>query len=105
MHAPQPSASIAALHAAVAEEDAFGLAALHELVSLSGSLVLGLAVSRGALEADAAWELSRIDETWQAEQWGRDAEAEAMAAVRREDFLRAARLKRLASAGRETPSR
>ena len=89
MHAPQPAASLAALRAAVAAEDAFGLTALHELVALSGSLVLGLAVVRGALDAETAWELSRIDETWQAEQWGLDAEAEAAAAVRRADFLRA----------------
>jgi chaperone required for assembly of F1-ATPase len=89
MHEPQPAPSLAALRAAVAEEDAFGLTALHELVSLSGSLVLGLAVARRALGAAAAWELSRIDETWQAEQWGLDAEAEAAAEARRADFLRA----------------
>jgi chaperone required for assembly of F1-ATPase len=97
MHAPQPAASLAALGAAVAAEDAFGLTALHELVALSGSLVLGLAVARGALDAGTAWELSRLDETWQAERWGLDAEAEAAAAIRRDDFLRAARLKALAS--------
>jgi chaperone required for assembly of F1-ATPase len=51
--------------------------------------VLGLAVSRRALAATEAWELSRIDETWQEEQWGRDAEAEAAAARKREAFLRA----------------
>jgi chaperone required for assembly of F1-ATPase len=85
----QPPASLAALHAAVAAEDAFALTALHELVALSGSLVLGLAVARGALDAGEAWELSRIDETWQAEQWGLDAEAETAAELRRAAFLRA----------------
>ena len=80
-------------------EDAFGLIALHELVALSGSLVLGLAVARGALDAAEAWELSRIDETWQAEQWGLDAEAEAAAAARRRaDFLQARRAARRCSA-------
>lgn len=92
MHEPQPPASLAALRTAVAAEDDFRLAALHELVALSGSLVLGLAVARGALEAEAAWELSCIDETWQAEQWGLDAEAEAAALRRRDAFLAAARL-------------
>jgi len=90
MHHRQPAPSLAALRAAVAEHDAFGLAALHELVTLSGSLVLGLAVARGALDAEAAWELSRIDETWQVEHWGLDAEAEAASERRREAFLRAA---------------
>lgn len=97
MHVPQPAASLAALRAAVAAEDAFGLVALHDLVALSGSLVLGLAVARGAIDPEEAWEVSRTDEGWQAGQWGVDAEAEAEAAVRRADFLRAARLGTLAS--------
>jgi chaperone required for assembly of F1-ATPase len=92
MHEPQPPASLAALRAAVAAEDAFALVALHELVSLSGSLVLGLAVRRGALDAAVAWNLSRLDETWQAEQWGLDSESEAAAARRRADFVRANRM-------------
>ena len=92
VHEPQPAPTLAALRAAVEAHDAFALVALNELVTLSGSLVLGLAVARGALDAEKAWELSRIDETWQAEQWGADAEAEALAAGRRDDFLRARRL-------------
>jgi chaperone required for assembly of F1-ATPase len=92
LHVPQPTASLDALHAAVAACDAFALTALHELVTLSGSLVLGLAVTRRALEPGRAWALSRIDEDWQAEFWGRDAEAEALAGLRRRDFDRAARL-------------
>ena len=103
MPTPQSPASLAALRAAVAAEDAFGLTALHELVALSGSLVLGLAVARGALAAPEAWALSRLDETWQAGQWGEDPEAEAAAAVRRADFLRAAALKALAAGERVAP--
>lgn len=103
MHVAQPPASLAALRAAVAAEDAFGLTALHELVSISGSLVLGLAVARGALDPAEAWALSRIDEDWQAEQWGLDAEAVAAASIRSEDFLRAAALRRLASSENAPP--
>jgi chaperone required for assembly of F1-ATPase len=62
---------------------------LHDLVTLSGSLVLGLAVSRGALGGDEAWSLSRVDEAWQNEQWGVDMEAAAAVERGREDFLRA----------------
>jgi chaperone required for assembly of F1-ATPase len=97
MHTPQPTPTAAALRAAVDAHDAFGLVALNEVVTLSGSLVLGLAVARGALDADTAWELSRIDEAWQVEQWGADAEAEALAAGRRADFLQARRLHDLAA--------
>jgi chaperone required for assembly of F1-ATPase len=92
MHRPQAPQACAALAAAVAHCDAFRLTALHELVALSGSLVLGLAVLEGAIEPDRAWSLSRIDEDWQAEQWGEDAEAAASAARKRADFLQAARL-------------
>jgi chaperone required for assembly of F1-ATPase len=95
MHHPQPAPSLAALRAAVAEHDAFGLVGLHDLVTLSGSLVLGLAVARGELGAEAAWELSRLDELWQAEQWGNDAEAEHAAALKGEQFQRSAHLLRL----------
>lgn len=92
MHVPQPRESLAALREEVARLDPFELTALHELVTLAGSLTLGLAVRRGALSADAAWRLSRIDEAWQAEQWGADAEAQAAATIRYEDFMRAAEM-------------
>jgi chaperone required for assembly of F1-ATPase len=92
IHRPQPPASLAALRASVAAADDFALTALHELVALSGSLVLALAVARGALDPVAAWALARLDETWQAELWGEDAEAAAAAARRRAAFLRAARM-------------
>lgn len=91
MHVAQPEASVAALTAAVAAHDPFGLTALHDLVALSGSLILGLAVAEGRLAAAEAWAASRIDEDWQAEQWGADAEAEEAAAVKFADFEAAAR--------------
>ena len=89
IHHAQPEPSLAALRAAVAAHDPFALAALHELVTLSGSLVLALAVSRGALDGESAWALSRLDEIWQAEQWGHDHEAEQAAAIKCAVFLRA----------------
>lgn len=85
----QPPRSLATLSSHVAAFDAFRLTALHDLVTLSGSLVIGLAVAHGRLDPDAAWAASRIDEDWQIEQWGRDAEAEAAAAVKLRDFQRA----------------
>jgi chaperone required for assembly of F1-ATPase len=69
----------AALHDAVARQDDFALAGLHVIASITGSLVLGLAVAMGELSADDAFALSRIDEAHQAETWGTDAEAEARA--------------------------
>ncbi len=99
MPVEQPPASLAALERAVGEFPAFELAGLGELVTLSGSLVLGLAVARGAITAPEAWAISRLDEHWQAEQWGQDAEAEAAAARKEADFLRAAAFIALAAGG------
>ena len=54
----------------------------NDLVTLPGSLILGLAVFDGRLSADEAHALARIDEDHQAEAWGRDDEAEAAASAR-----------------------
>jgi chaperone required for assembly of F1-ATPase len=91
MHVQQPPASLAALTAAVKALSAFQLAAFHDLVAISGSLVLALAVARNRVTAGDAWALSRIDEDWQIEQWGDDEEAAELAARKRADFLQADR--------------
>ena len=92
MHVAQPGDALAALAAAVADRDAFRLAALHELTVLSGSLVIALAVAEGERSADDGWRLSRVDEDYQTETWGEDAEAAELAALKRADFLTARRL-------------
>lgn len=92
MHVDQPPESVEALRQAARAHGPFQLAALHEFVTLSGSLILGLAVAEGALPAEEGWRLSRIDEEYQIEQWGEDAEAAARAETRRKDFLAARRL-------------
>jgi chaperone required for assembly of F1-ATPase len=91
----QDPEALARLRGAVAAHGAWQLTALHELVTLTGSLVLGLAVSHGRLAPEEGWRLGRIDEDWNIEQWGEDAEAAAQAARRRRDFMAAARLLRL----------
>lgn len=87
----QPAASLDRLRARVAALDPFRLAAFHDLVALSGSLVIALAVLDGWLPAEAGWRASRIDEDWQREQWGPDEEADAVAERRHAAFLEAAR--------------
>ena len=96
MHVPQEADALARLRAALEDLDDFGLAAAHDLISLSGSLVLALAVMRDALTAEEAWQLSRLDEHWQAEQWGEDDEALANEMIKRAAFLDAMRFYRLA---------
>jgi chaperone required for assembly of F1-ATPase len=98
VHVAQSPDSLARLGAAVRAHGAWELTALHDLVSISGSLVIGLAVSHGRLDAATAWPLSRIDEDWQIEEWGEDDEAAAVAGRRQADFANAARLLELVRA-------
>src|SRR5664279_460681 len=71
-HVEQSVETLTALRQAVSDLDDFHLAALHVLASITGSLVLGLAVLEGRLTADEAFALSRLDEAYQAERWGAD---------------------------------
>jgi chaperone required for assembly of F1-ATPase len=77
MPVTQTPEALAGLRAGVAAYDNMALAALHGITSITGSLVLGLAVAEHRLDGVAAWEASRIDEAFQAEQWGEDDEASA----------------------------
>jgi chaperone required for assembly of F1-ATPase len=91
MHVAQPQATVERLAHEVAALDAFHLAGLSPLVTIGGSLVIGLAVLEKAVTPELAWDAVSIDERWQLEQWGADAEAEAALANRRRDFFAAAR--------------
>jgi len=91
MHVSQPSSTIEQLGHAVASLDSFRLAGLSPLVTIGGSLVAALAVLEKAILPERAWEAVTVDERWQLEQWGSDAEAEALLENRRRDFMAAAR--------------
>ncbi len=90
MHMPQNKEALAPLTAEVHSLSPFQLAAFHDLVSMSGSLVLALAVIQGERTPDDAWTLSRLDETWQEEQWGVDDDAAKIVARKRAEYLHAA---------------
>lgn len=89
MPVAQDPAILARLHGLVAGMSDFHIAAFHDLVAISGSLILAFAVIRGRLSAEEAWALSRIDETWQAEQWGVDEEAALLTESKRLAFFQA----------------
>ena len=71
--------------------DPFALAGLSPLVTVSGSLVIALALAEGAVGLDRAWAAAALDEQWQAEQWGEDGDAAKALAGRRRDFEAGAR--------------
>jgi chaperone required for assembly of F1-ATPase len=97
LHVAQPEATVRQLAHAVSALDPFRLAALSPLVTIGGSLLAALALLEGQLDADKAWEIVTIDDRWQLEQWGADAEAEAALEARRREFLAAARFLELLS--------
>lgn len=96
---PQDAAVLLRLRAGVDALDDFGLTALHDLVTVPGSLILGLAVVHGRLTAEEAHVLSRIDEEYQISQWGQDEEAALAAANRRVAMLVAERFWTLSRRG------
>ena len=91
----QSRAALDAVASALAPLDAFRLAALHVMVTLTGSAVLALAVLHGQLSGEAAWTVAHVDEDWQIAQWGEDAEAAARRRRRWADMQAAADLLRL----------
>lgn len=90
MHQPQDGDALARLTKQVHALSDFELAGFHDLVAISGSLVLALAVTSERLSVNEAWELSRLDESWQEEQWGVDEEASELAEKKRIDIVNAA---------------
>ena len=89
-HVDQPAATVERLSHALAVLDPFRLAGLSPPVTIGGSLVAALAVLEEALSVDEAWEAVTVDDCWQLEQWGSDAEAEAALENRRKVFFAAA---------------
>lgn len=94
------SAAMAALRAAVDIYDVFALAALHTITTATGSLALALALTEGHIDARTAWMLSRVDEMFQAEQWGMDEEARAKSEALRLTLFASARFLRMCNHGR-----
>jgi len=93
----QNEVDLAALAAPLFEATHFELAAFHDLIAMSGSLVIALGVTQRHLTPAEAWARSRIDETWQAEQWGADDEAARVAEIKRAAFVHAAAFYQMAS--------
>ena len=91
VHVAQPPETLARLRAAVAAHEAHALAALSPLVTIGGSLIAALALAEQAIDPDAAFDVTHLDELWQVERWGEDALATEARTLRKADFLAAAR--------------
>lgn len=76
MPVSQNNATLMVLGRHVAGYNSFRLTGLHALTTIYGSMVLALAAAEGEMSAVDAFQLSQIDEDYQARLWGRDEEAE-----------------------------
>lgn len=93
MHVEQPRETIGAVGVHLRQrDDIFRLAAMHVITATTGSALLALAFEAGAIEAEAAWNAAYIDEDWNIEHWGLDAEAASRRNARKRDMLGAAAL-------------
>jgi chaperone required for assembly of F1-ATPase len=88
----QPASSLAAIAREVGALDSYELAAVSVMTTLTGSVVVALAVAKGRLEAEAAWSAANIDEDYQIELWGQDEEALARREARWREMDAASRL-------------
>lgn len=77
VYIPQNEQMFSEIHIKISNLSIFELTAFYDMVSITGSLILGLAIINGRLSAEEAYQLSRVDELWQLEQWGDDEEAQA----------------------------
>ena len=98
IHRAQPAAALSAFGLALSELSDFELAAYHSLMTLTGSALIALMLARGAAIPEAAWLAAHVDEDYQIEQWGQDAEAQARRAARYAEFMACCRFMTLARA-------
>lgn len=91
VHVAQPPETLERARDLMGNFDAFALSGVHVMTSLTGSVVLPLAVAHGRLSAEDAWAASLVDEDFQIAKWGEDAEAMRRREERWADMEAAAR--------------
>jgi chaperone required for assembly of F1-ATPase len=85
VHVRQPEPAVAAACAAL-PNDPWSVAAMHVITTLTGSALLALALLHGMCDADQVWVAAHVDEDWNSEKWGVDAEVAARRAARLVEF-------------------
>lgn len=91
IHRPQPEATVARLAEATAARDTFELAALSPIVTIGGSLIVGLALVERAFAPERLWSAVNLDELWQEEMWGADTLAEQARQAKQREWEAAVR--------------
>lgn len=95
LHRPQPEATLRRLQSVLEAQDDFALSSLKTMASLAASLTLALTALHAETSAEELWDAANLEEDWQAELWGKDAEAMEHRARRLSAFASAAEFLRL----------
>ncbi len=85
-YVPQSIEALKEIQIQLNEPDCFALTGISELVNISGSLLLALAVYHNFLKPDEAWRKSVLDEVWHCSKWGHDEESRNARQRKLEDF-------------------
>jgi chaperone required for assembly of F1-ATPase len=88
---PQPETALARLRSSVEPLDDWRLVGLHAVTTALGSVVLGLALFEGEIDAEQAIAASLLDEQFEIDRWGREREMERRHNALRYDVEAAAR--------------
>jgi chaperone required for assembly of F1-ATPase len=86
----QPEPAVARLRAVIEQLDDWRLVGLHGATTALGSIVLGLALLEGRIDAEQALAASLLDELFEIERWGRERDAERRQQTLRRDVAAAA---------------
>lgn len=97
VHQPQPEAALKAVKTHLNRLDPFALTALHNIMTLTGSLLIAAMTVAGRIDPQAAWLAAHTDEDYQIVQWGEDAEARQRRVLRHREFLACCRFASLIS--------
>lgn len=85
--AEQPTETLAAVARQVARIPApLALAGAHNVMTLTGSTIVMLALANRLIDAETAWEAAHLDEDYQIAVWGQDEEAAERRAIRRREY-------------------
>ncbi len=90
MHQDQPEETLKAMRNAVDVLTSFQITGLHNAMTLTGSSVMALALTKATNRAIELWTAAHLDEDWQIEQWGEDEDAANQRALREAEFHRTA---------------
>ena len=95
LHRPQPETTLQRLRTVLETHDDFGLSAIKTMANLAASLTVALAALREDADITNLWDAANLEEDWQAELWGKDAEAMDRRQKRLAQFTAAAQFARL----------